>query len=73
MLHFNEKVGSAAMDAIYLGDAAYGDRVNVRNFDDLVTRREAERNRFLIENPWLRQELDVIARRIATTSPALTP
>ena len=58
--------------AIYFGDAGYGDRVTVRNFDDLVARREAERNRFLIDNPWLRQDLDVIARRVATTSPALT-
>ena len=72
MLHFNEQVGGAAFDAIYLGDAGYGDRVTVSNFDDLVTRREAERNRFLVENPWLRQDLDVIARRVATTSPALT-
>jgi len=72
MLHFNEKVGSAAMDAIYLGDAGYGDRVTVSNFDDLVVRREAERNQFLIANPWLTQELDVIARRVATNSPALT-
>lgn len=72
MLHFNEKVGSAAMAAIYLGDAGYGDRVTARNFDDLVARREAERNRFLIDNPWLRQDLDVIERRVATTSPTLT-
>lgn len=72
MLHFNEKVGSAAMDAIYLGDAGYGNWVTARNFDDLVARREAERSRFLIDNPWLRQDLDVIARRVATTSPTLT-
>lgn len=72
MLHFNEKVGSAAMDAIYLGDAGYGNRVTAGDFDDLVARREAERSRFLIDNPWLRQDLDVIARRVATTSPTLT-
>lgn len=72
ILHFNEKVGGAAMDSIYFGNSGYGDRVTVRNFDDLVARREADRNRFLIENPWLRQDLDVIARRLATNSPALT-
>ena len=60
------------MDAIYFGNAGYGDRVTVSNFDELVARREAERNRFLTENPWLRQDLEIIARRVATTSPALT-
>ena len=69
MLHFNEPVGSAAFDAIYLGHSSYGDRVSVGNFADLVARREIERTHFLHDNPWVRAEFDVLARRVATPSP----
>jgi hypothetical protein len=69
VLHFNEPVGAAALDAIYLGDPNYGDRVTAGNFEDLVARREAERSQFLRDNPWVRQEIDTIARQVAD-SPA---
>lgn len=69
MLHFNEQVGGTAFDAIYLDDPRYGDRVTVDNFEEFIARREAERNRFLVENPWVRQEFNVIAQRVATASP----
>lgn len=65
MLHFNEQVGSTALDAIYLSNPQYGDRVTVGNFDEVVARREAERSHFLLENPWVRQELDLVARQVA--------
>lgn len=69
IMHFNEPVGSAALDAIYLGRTSYGDRVNVGNFADLVVRREKERTEFLRANPWVREEFDVLARQIAATPP----
>lgn len=69
VMHFNEPVGSAALDAIYLGYSNYGDRVSVGNFADLVARRENERTRFLHDNPWVREEFDVLARQVATQPP----
>ena len=69
MVHFNEPLGRAALDAIYLGYSNYGDRVSVGNFADLVARRENERTRFLHDNPWVREEFDVLARQIATPAP----
>ena len=62
-IHFNEEVGAAVFDAIYLGAARYGAQVTVENFDQLVTRSENERNQFLADNPWVPQELDEMLRR----------
>jgi hypothetical protein len=62
-IHFNEEVGAAVFDAIYLGDPHYGSQVSVENFDALVARSENERRAFLADNPWVAQELDEMLRR----------
>ncbi len=62
-IHFNEEVGAAVFDAIYLGAPHYGSQVTVDNFDALVTRSENERGVFLADNPWVAQELDEMHRR----------
>ncbi len=62
-IHFNEEVGAAVFDAIYLGTPHYGAQVTVENFDQLVTRSENERSQFLVDNPWVPQELDEMVRR----------
>jgi hypothetical protein len=67
-IHFNEEVGAAVFDAIYSGDPRYGARVTVENFDELVARSEDERRGFLTDNPWVRQELDELARRVSALS-----
>lgn len=67
-IHFNEEVGVAVFNAIYLGDPRYGARVTVENFDELVARSEDERRGFLADNPWVRQELDELARRVSALS-----
>jgi len=61
--HFNEEVGVAVLDAIFLGTPGYGSRVTVDNFGELVARSEDERRRFLADNPWVPQELDEMVRR----------
>jgi hypothetical protein len=66
MVHFNEPLGRAALDAIYLGHSSFGDRVSVGSFADLVARREHERTQFLHDNAWVREEFDVFARLIET-------
>jgi len=66
--HFNQAVGAAAMDAIYRGKPGYGDRVTVGNFRELVERREVERVRFLETNPWVREEFETFAGRVATVA-----
>ena len=67
-IHFNEEVGVGVFDAIYSGGPRYGDRVTVDNFDELVARSEDERRSFLADNPWVRQELDELARRVSGLS-----
>ena len=67
-IHFNEEVGVAVFDAIYLGDPRYGARVTVENFDELVARSDDERRGFLADNPWVRQELNELARRVSALS-----
>jgi hypothetical protein len=72
-IHFNEEVGAAAFDAIYLGHPRYGARVTVENFDEVVARSEDERRTFLANNPWVRKELDELARRVAGSSAQSRP
>jgi hypothetical protein len=67
--HFNQAVGAAALDTIYGRKPGYGDRVTADNFQELMTRREAERVQFLISNPWVREDLEGFARRVATSAP----
>ena len=67
-IHFNEEVGVGVFDAIYSGGPRYGARVTVDNFDELVARSEDERRSFLADNPWVRQELDELARRVSGLS-----
>jgi len=64
--HFNDAVGAAALDAIYKGSPGYGDQVTVGDFRELVGRREAERIDFLGANPWISNEVESLARRVAT-------
>ena len=64
-IHFNEEVGVAVFDAIYLGAPRYGARVTVDNFDELVARSENERRGFLADNPWVRPELEELARSVS--------
>jgi hypothetical protein len=68
--HFNEEVGTAAFNAIYLGTEGYGTRVTVNNFDQLVARTEYERRAFLATNPWVTPELVELVRRARALSPA---
>ena len=72
-IHFNEEVGVAAFDAIYLGVPGYGARVTVANFDELIARREEQRRQFLADNPWVSQELDETVRRARNTGGAVAP
>src|SRR5206468_6965688 len=62
-IHFNEEVGVAVFDAIYLGVPRYGARVTLENFDELIARSEDERTQFLADNPWMPQELDEMVSR----------
>ena len=61
--HFNEEVGAAAFDAIFLGDTHYGARVTVGTFDQLVARTEEERQAFLAANAWVVPELNELVQR----------
>jgi hypothetical protein len=61
--HFNEEVGSAAFDAIFLGDTHYGTRVTAGSFDQLVARTEEERQAFLEANAWVIPELNELLQR----------
>ena len=70
--HFNEEVGAAAFDAIFLGDARYGAQVTVANFDQFVARTEEERRAFLATNEWLEAELNELLQR-ARAAPKTAP
>ncbi len=72
-IHFNEEVGVAALDAIYLGVPGYGARVTGANFDELIVRSEAQRRQFLADNPWVPQELDETVRRAEVSGGAAAP
>ncbi len=72
-IHFNEEVGVAAFDAIYLGVPGYGARVTAANFDELIARREDQRREFLADNPWVPQELDETVRRARNIGDAVAP
>jgi hypothetical protein len=52
----------------FTGYSNYGDRVSVGNYGPRCG-RENERTRFLYDNPWVREEFDVLARQIATPAP----
>jgi len=67
--HFNEEVGAAAFDAIFLGDTRYGTRVTVANFDQVVARTEEERRVFLAANEWVLPELSELMRRARALPP----
>ena len=72
-IHFNEEVGAAVFDAIYLGTPSYGAQVTVDNFDQLVTRSENARSQFLADNSWVAQELDEMVRRARGLGSAVVP
>ncbi len=72
-IHFNEEIGVAVFDAIYLGSPGYGARVTVANFDELIARREDQRRQFLADNPWVAQELDETVRRARNIGGAVAP
>lgn len=61
--HFNEEVGAAAFDSIFLGDTRYGAQVTVDNFDQFVVRTEQERQEFLASNDWIVPELSELVQR----------
>ncbi|MEO8738339.1 MAG: hypothetical protein ABI537_01400 [Casimicrobiaceae bacterium] len=69
--HFNEEIGTAAFNAIYLGSTGYGTRVTVGNFDELVARTEEERRAFLAANSWVAPELRELVLRTRAMSQAL--
>ena len=72
-IHFNEEVGVAVFDAIYLGVPSYGARVTVANFDELIAGSEDQRRQFLADNPWVPQELDETVRRARDSGGAVAP
>jgi len=62
-IHFNHELGDVVFDAIYRGRPGYGAQVTVANFDDLPTRGEEQRSKFLAANPWVAEEFDEVKRR----------